>query len=50
MRGPGPKWHEKHGTSPVPDAAERYDLPYSLWIVPVTLVALLSAVVVAALA
>lgn len=50
MRGPGPKWHEKHGTSPVPAAAERHDLPYSLWIVPVTVVALLSAVVVAALA
>ena len=50
MRGPGPKWHEKHGTSPVPAAAERHDLHYSLWIVPVTVVTLLSAMVVAALA
>ena len=50
MRGPGPKWHEKHGTSPVPAVVQRRDLSYSLWIVPVTLVALLGAVVVAALA
>jgi hypothetical protein len=50
MRGPGPKWHERHGASPAPAATERQDLPFSLWILPVTLVALLGAVVVAALA
>jgi hypothetical protein len=81
MRGPGPKWHEKHkaalhhAASAQPDpqlrvdreqtlaqpvalprtAAERaakprHDLRYAVWIVPLTVAALLGFVVVAAFA
>jgi hypothetical protein len=73
MRGPGPKWHEKHkaalhhAASAQPKSAQagvdapawreaarhakgRYDLRYALWIVPLTVAALLGFVVVAALA
>ncbi|HZP08182.1 hypothetical protein [Methyloceanibacter sp.] len=74
MRGPGPKWHEKHraafraAASVQPkDETEReilfqtaqlaktakasggkHDLRYALWIVPLTVAALIGAVAVAA--
>jgi type VI protein secretion system component VasF len=73
MRGPGPKWHEKHkaalhhAASAQPKDAQpkldapawraaarhvkaRHDLRYALWILPLTVAALLGFVVVAALA
>ncbi len=74
MRGPGPKWHEKHrvafrlaaGAQPKdeaerellaqsaealqPSAKMKHELRYALWIVPITVAALLGAVAVAALA
>jgi hypothetical protein len=74
MRGPGPKWHEKHraafrvaaSVQPKDEAeremlvqaaqsvqakrpaAKKHELHFALWIVPVTLAALLGAVAVAA--
>jgi hypothetical protein len=74
MRGPGPKWHEKHrvafllaaGAQPKdeaerellaqsaqatqPSAGMTHELRFSLWLVPITVAALLGAVAVAALA
>lgn len=74
MRGPGPKWHEKHraafraaasvqpkdeterelllqaaqSAQAAQPSAKRRHLHYGLWIVPVTLAALIGAVAVAA--
>jgi hypothetical protein len=73
MRGPGPKWHEKHraafrlaaGAQPKDEAerelltqsaqamqssAGKHELRYALWIVPLTLAALLGFAAVVALA
>ena len=68
MRGPGPKWHEKHAAALLsaasaqpkasgrpegqpkaarPPAAKVQHLRHSLWIVPITVAALLGFVVVA---
>ena len=74
MRGPGPKWHEKHRTAfrmaasvQPKDEAERemlvqaaqtvqaqqpahkkHEMRFTLWVVPLTVAALLGAVAVAA--
>jgi hypothetical protein len=50
MRGPGPKWHEKHAGLPAPVATERRWLPPSLWLISIATVALLSLAAVVALA
>jgi hypothetical protein len=51
MRGPGPKWHEKHDWTPAGSAKEReLELPYSLWLIPAAAVALIGVVAVVALA
>ncbi len=71
MRGPGPKWEEKHRASfrlaasaqpkdeaerellaqaTQPKTSTKQALPFSLWLVPLTIAALLGAVAVAALA
>ena len=74
MRGPGPKWQEKHRASfrlaasaqpkdeterellaqsaqaVPPEASTKQTLRFSLWLVPLTVAALLGAVAVAALA
>ncbi len=50
MRGPGPKWLEKHGEDPAPAAMRNSDLPLSIWIVPAATVALLGLAAIVALA
>ena len=74
MRGPGPKWQEKHRTSfrlaasaqpkdeaerellaqsaqaTLPRDSSKQALRFALWLVPLTVAALLGAVAVAALA
>ncbi len=74
MRGPGPKWQEKHRASfrlaasaqpkdeaerellaqsaraTQPETSTKQALRFSLWLVPLTIAALLGAVAVAALA
>ena len=73
MRGPGPKWHEKHraafrmaasvqpkdegerellaqSAQAMQPLAKKHELRYALWIVPITVAALLGAVAVVALA
>ena len=51
MRGPGPKYHAKHGgLSGNTAAGKSQSLPYSIWIVPIASAALLGAVVMIALA
>jgi hypothetical protein len=49
MRGPGPKWHAKQGSHPQ-SSITRDDPPYSLWLVPATVMALLGFVALVALA
>jgi hypothetical protein len=49
MRGPGPKWHEKHGGAPVPAVRKRTDLPMSIWVLPAVTAALLGLAAVVAL-
>jgi len=52
MRGPGPKWREKHDWMPAGSAKERQlKLPYSLWLIPTAAaVALIGVAAVVALA
>jgi hypothetical protein len=51
MRGPGPKWHEKNGTSPSPPPPRRrFELPHSSWVVAGATVILVVAVTALALA
>jgi hypothetical protein len=68
MRGPGPKWHEKHreafhvaasaqpkdeaerelaqSAKKAQPAAKKHELRYVMWIVPITIAALVGAVAV----
>ena len=48
MRGPGPKWHAKHGGQP--EANETFELPLSTWLLPAATAALLGLAAVVALA
>ena len=51
MRGPGPKWHEKHdGASLGVDNERQPELPYSLWLIPAAACALLGLAAAVALA
>jgi hypothetical protein len=52
MRGPGPKWHEKHAGSPPPAPVfdEYRELPHSTWLIPAITVVLLGFAAVVALA
>ncbi len=47
MRGPGPKWHEKHGTLPITAENQGTMLPLSIWLLPAATAALLGIVAVA---
>jgi len=49
MRGPGPRWHEKHDEVPVAAPKDRHEQDYSLWLVPAA-VALLGVAAAVALA
>jgi len=51
MRGPGPKWHEKHdGVSLEAENEQQPELPYSLWLIPAAAFALLGVAAAVALA
>jgi hypothetical protein len=64
MRGPGPKWREKHAGALVSAASAqrelnagtmrtagaKHDLPYSVWIVPAAALALIGLAAMVALA
>lgn len=52
MRGPGPKWHEKHGGSPQPAPVvnEHRATAYSTWLIPAITAMLLGFAAVVALA
>jgi hypothetical protein len=50
MRGPGPRWREKHGAPPSPTPEQRLELPYSIWLIPAATLALLVTVTALALA
>jgi hypothetical protein len=50
MRGPGPKWQEKHAGLAAPVDSERFWIPPSLWLVPIVTAALLGLAAVIALA
>jgi hypothetical protein len=50
MRGPGPKWHAKHGGLPAAAQNEPFELPLSTWLLPAATAALLGLVAVVALA
>jgi hypothetical protein len=49
MRGPGPRWHEKHDGAPGGAGNERHEQDYALWLVPAA-VALLGVAAAVALA
>jgi hypothetical protein len=49
MRGPGPRWHEKHDRVPAAARKEQHEHDYALWLVP-TAVALLGVAAAVALA
>ena len=34
MRGPGPRWHEKHDRARPADWKEQHEQDYALWLVP----------------
>jgi hypothetical protein len=50
MRGPGPKWHAKHGGLPAQSDNETFELPLSTWLLPAATAALLGLAAVVALA
>jgi hypothetical protein len=64
MRGPGPKWREKHADALISAASAQHvnigggkrarnasdSVPYSLWIVPAAVLALIGLAAVVALA
>ena len=49
MRGPGPRWHEKHDRIPAAARKEQHEHDYALWLVPAA-VALLGVAAAVALA
>jgi hypothetical protein len=49
MRGPGPRWHEKHDGVPTAQKAQ-HEPDYALWLVPAAAVALLGVAAAVALA
>jgi hypothetical protein len=49
MRGPGPRWHEKHDGAPAGAGNEQHEQDYALWLVPAA-VALLGVAAAVALA
>ena len=49
MRGPGPRWHEKHDGVPTGAGNEQHEQDYALWLVPAA-VALLGVAAAVALA
>jgi hypothetical protein len=49
MRGPGPRWHEKHDRVPTAAWKEQHEHDYALWLVPAA-VALLGVAAAVALA
>jgi hypothetical protein len=49
MRGPGPRWHEKHDGVPLAAQKEQHEHDYPLWLVPAA-VALLGVAAAVALA
>jgi hypothetical protein len=49
MRGPGPKWHEKHAGLAAPIAEKEFQLPTSSWFIPTATVVLLASVAIFAL-
>ena len=49
MRGPGPRWHEKHDCVPATARTEQHEHDYALWLVPAA-VALLGVAAAVALA
>jgi hypothetical protein len=50
MRGPGPKWQQKHSGLPVPARDKTTELPLSVWLLPAATAALLGLAAVVALA
>ncbi len=50
MRGPGPRWHEKHDGVPAAARKEQHEHDYPLWLVPAAAVALLGVAAAVALA
>ncbi len=54
MRGPGPKWREKHasalitaaGAQPKSEAGDQGEMPFAVWAIPATAVVLLGFVAV----
>ena len=49
MRGPGPRWHEKHDGARPADWKEQHEQDYALWLVPAA-VALIGVAAAVALA
>ena len=50
MRGPGPKWLEKHAASPAAVAEKELQLPSSSWFIPAATAVLLASMAIFALA
>ncbi len=50
MRGPGPRWHEKHALTVSPPPARRFELPQSSWVIAGVAVILMVAATALALA
>jgi hypothetical protein len=49
MRGPGPRWHEKHNERPATTRDEQHEQNYALWLVPAA-IALIGVAAAVALA
>ena len=50
MRGPGPKWQEKHAGSAAAVAERQFQLPSSSWFIPAATAVLLASVAIFAVA
>jgi hypothetical protein len=50
MRGPGPRWHEKHDGVSAPATEEQHELNILPWLVPAATAAMLGLMAVVALA
>jgi hypothetical protein len=50
MRGPGPKWYEKHAGLAAPVAEKEFRLPSSSWYIPAATAVLLAFVAIFTLA
>ncbi len=50
MRGPGPRWHEKHALTVSAPSARGFELPQSSWVIAGTAVILMVAATALALA